>query len=165
MKLTKQLRLTVLACLGLTLLGGGHVIAEDDFFAGVSDVEFWTQHDRNVNGVATFEVLNRKLVIEMPGKSMADSYGKGTLRVAGKAEGRGGVEVEESVRPSFRWTGRYARGVLTLDLDGYKLEAKNGGNTLHVGGKKIQVDGKRAVKVTIRKNGTVDVEPKEAILP
>lgn len=166
MTFTAPLRPPAILVLALALLNGARAFAaDDDFFAGVPAAEFWTVHDRNIDGVASFEVLNRKLMIEMPGKSMADSYGKQSLRVAGRTKGARGPEESDAKRPTFRWTSRYTRGVLTLDLDGYKLLAKDGGNTLHVGGKKINVDGKRAVKVTLRTNGTVDVDPKEAILP
>lgn len=157
MKLESRIRAQFIALLSLALFGVSQVAADDGF----PDAEFWKYRLEDVGGAATFKLTNRKLTIEMPGKTLGfGNYREGTLRVAGK-----GDDESKSTSDFFTFFHRYKKGVHALDLDGHKAWIEDEGKTLRVARKKIKVDDTRDVKVTIRANGTIDVQPKEALLP
>lgn len=161
MKLDSRLCVHVFLLLGLALLSGSRASAADTADDGSLDAEFWKYRLEDVGGNATFKVTNRKLTIEMPGKTLGfGNYQEGTLRVAGK-----GGDESKSISDFFTFHHRLLRGVHALDLDGHKARIEDEGKTLVVARKKIKVDDTRDVKVTIRANGTIDVQPKEALLP
>ncbi len=157
MKLDSRLCVQVFMLLGLSLLADSQIAVADDPL----DAEFWKFRLEDVAGVATFKVTNRKLTIEMPGKTMGfGNFETGGLRVAGK-----GDDESKTIRDSFTWSNRYKKGVHSLDFDGHKVQIEDAGKILRVARQKIKVDDTRDVKVTIRANGTIDVQPKEALLP